>query len=187
MHDNPYLTGKLAVDKLIVDKSTLSIRDMVSEDLVPVLTIDRNVHISPWSRLSFEESLTMQECGEEPSGNKKYICRVIESGDVIVGYLVVCPIADELHILNIATASQYQGLGVGHLLMEEIIRLSVVSQHHKIFLEVRASNEIAQNLYLKWQFEKISIRKRYYSMPNSSNTNDREDAFVFMRHLRNQA
>ena len=172
---------------LVVDTSALAIRDMTSDDLVSVLVVERNVHISPWSRLSFEESLTMQESAEDSLENKKYICRVVTSGHVVIAYLVVCPIADELHILNIATASQYQGLGIGHLLMEEIIRLAAAMQKTKIFLEVRASNEVAQNLYLKWQFEKISIRKRYYSMPNSSNTNDREDAFVFMRHLRNQA
>lgn len=179
----------------MVDKSSLMVRDMESQDLAQVLTIERNVHISPWSRLSFEESLTMQESStnnqepsaknQEPSAkNKKYICRIIESDDDIIGYFVVCPIADELHILNIVIAPQYQGLGIGHFLMEKVVRLSIDNQSPKIFLEVRASNEIAQSLYLKWQFEQISIRKRYYSIPNSKNTNEREDAFIFMRHLK---
>jgi len=186
---------------LTLDKSTLIIRRMASEDLAKVLTIERHVHISPWSRLSFEESLTMQEplanqesltmqessANQEPSENEKYICRVVESKDDIIGYFIVCPIADELHILNVAIDSQYQGLGIGHLLMEGVIRLAMESKKTKIFLEVRASNEVAQGLYLKWQFEHIAIRKRYYSIPNSSNTNDREDAYIFMRHLRTQA
>ena len=175
---------------LTLDKSALMIRDMQSEDLAKVLEIERNVHISPWARLSFEESLTMQEslkepsANEEPSANKKYICRIIESCDVVIGYFVVCPIADELHILNIAIESRCQGLGIGHLLMEEIIRLSIDTQSPKIFLEVRASNEVAQNLYLKWQFEQIAVRKRYYSIPNSKNANDREDALIFMRYFK---
>jgi len=165
---------------------------MMAEDLTKVLEIERNVHISPWARLSFEESLTVQESldglseNKESLVNRKYICRIIESGDVVIGYLIVCPIADELHILNIAIESRYQGFGVAHLLMEEIIRLSIDNQSPKIFLEVRASNEVAQSLYLKWQFEKIAIRKRYYSMPNSKNANEREDAFIFMRYLKGQ-
>jgi len=145
---------------------------MTTHDLTEVLTIESNAHVSPWARLSFEESLT-----------KEYLCRVIEEleNNSVVAYLIVCSVADELHILNIAAAPQHQGVGLGHMLMQEIINITSQLKLRKIFLEVRASNEIAQNLYKKWQFEQIAIRKRYYSVNNSTNTNDREDALVFVR------
>ena len=37
-----------------------------------------------------------------------------------------------------------------------------------IFLEVRESNQIAINFYLKAGFEKISVRKRFYSNPTEN-------------------
>ena len=171
---------------------------MLSEDLSNVLTIERNAHISPWSRLSFEESITKQESStneesstdKEPStdeksltSNNKYLCRILAFDEQVVGYFIICPVADEMHILNIVTSLHFQGQGVGHLLMEEIIRLAQEGQRPKIFLEVRASNLVAQNLYIKWQFEQISIRKRYYTLPNSE-SNEKEDALIFMRYLK---
>ena len=182
----------------MLDRSKLTFRDMLSEDLSNVLTIERNAHISPWSRLSFEESITKQESStyKESSTNKesstdeksltsnnKYLCRILAFDEQIVGYFIICPVADEMHILNIVTSLHFQGQGVGHLLMEEIIRLAQEGQRPKIFLEVRASNLVAQNLYIKWQFEQISIRKRYYTLPNSE-SNEKEDALIFMRYLK---
>lgn len=159
-----------------LDEPDFKLRDMLSEDLSEVLTIERAVHISPWSRLSFEESLTKHEARE-------YSCRVVEFADEVVGYTVLCPVVDELHILNIVVASGYQGRGLSHLLMQDILEQAEVKGLKKIFLEVRASNEIAQSLYLKWQFEQIAIRKRYYSLPNSKNSNEREDALIFLRQI----
>ena len=118
---------------ITLDRSKLIFRDMLSEDLSNVLTIERNAHISPWSRLSFEESITKQESStnEESStdeksltSNNKYLCRILAFDEQIVGYFIICPVADEMHILNIVTSLHFQGQGVGHLLMEEIIRLA---------------------------------------------------------------
>jgi len=135
----------------MLERDFLDIRDMSSDDLEQVLIIERNAHISPWARLSFDESLT-----------KNYSCRVIEDG---------------------AAAPQYQGIGLGHMLMQEIMDIAQSSGLKKVFLEVRASNDIAQSLYSKWQFNQIAIRKRYYSLVDSTNTNQREDALVFLRQL----
>ena len=153
----------------------LTVREMTSQDLSQVVMIERNVHISPWARLSFEESLT-----------KNYLCRIIENQEEIIAYSVLCPVVDELHILNVAVATQCQGAGLGHMLMQDVIGLAEQLGLRKIFLEVRASNSTAQSLYRKWQFEQISIRKRYYRLPDSNNANDREDAFVFLRQLPKQ-
>jgi len=150
-------------------KEELSIRDMVTEDLSQVLLIERNAQISPWGRLSFEESLT-----------KQYICRALETQGEIIAYHVVCPIADELHILNVVAAPKLQGLGLGHRLMHDILEIADTRALKKIFLEVRASNTIAQKLYLQWQFKQISIRKAYYRVSERTNSK-REDALVFMR------
>ena len=142
---------------------------MRTKDLSQVVLIERNAQISPWSRLSFEESLT-----------KKNICRVLEINEEIIGYHVVSPIADELHILNIVTTPRLQGLGLGHRLMHDILEIAETQALNRIFLEVRAGNEVAQNLYLQWQFKQISLRKAYYRSSASAD-GVREDALIFMR------
>ena len=151
----------------------LCVRDMLSQDLKQVLAIELNAQASPWGRLSFEESLT-----------KQHRCRVVdmivEDGPTaIVGYHVICQVIDELHILNVVAAPQFQGLGLGHMLMADIIDIAQKAHCNKIFLEVRSSNQVAQSLYAKWQFKQIALRKEYYR-PTSVGQ-PREDAFIFMR------
>ena len=119
-------------------KDTFCLREMRSEDLPQVLSIENNTQASPWGRLSFEESMT-----------KSYRCRVIgmNSDDenntaynhcVVVAYHVVCEIVDELHILNVVTAPQHQGQGLGHMLMADIVEFAEKRNLSKLFLEVRA-------------------------------------------------
>ena len=150
----------------------LETRAMSSSDLEAVLLIERNAHVSPWSRLSFEESLT-----------KNYLCRVIRHNGDVVAYSVLCEVVDELHVLNVAVAPQYQGAGLGHTLVDDFITQAKALTLKQVFLEVRASNYAAQSLYLKWGFEQIAIRKRYYSMPSSTNKSDREDALIYQKKL----
>lgn len=157
----------------VAKQGGLCVRDMHNQDLKQVLAIERNAQASPWGRLSFEESLT-----------KRNRCRVVEmsaerGSAIIVGYHIAGQVIDELHILNVVTAPQFQGLGLGHMLMADILDIAQQESCNKIFLEVRASNEVAQNLYAKWQFKQIALRKEYYR-PTSVGR-PREDAFIFMR------
>lgn len=144
---------------------------MRSEDLSQVLLMERNAHISPWARLSFEESL-----------NRGDVCRVIEVNNEIIAYHVCSPVLDELHILNVVSAPSLQGVGLGHRLMQDILDAAQAAQLTKVFLEVRRSNEAAQSLYLKWQFKQIAIRKNYYRIPDQKSP-AREDALVFVRQF----
>lgn len=145
---------------------------MQGADLMQVLAIERNAQVMPWSRLSFEESL-----------NKQHHCQVVEYQNKVVAFHVVCPVADELHILNLAVAPHYQGRGLGHVLLQDIVALADSLQLNKIFLEVRAGNTVAQSLYQKWQFEQCAVRKAYYRTADKQ----REDAMVMVRKLNTNA
>jgi ribosomal-protein-alanine N-acetyltransferase len=159
---------------------------MLSSDLTSVLQIERNVQIAPWSRLSFEESLTRQEetlhglhpySAEKPKSTEHVLhrCQVICGPETVLGFHISSLILDEFHILNLAVAPQYQGLGLGHFLLKDILELAQSFGAKKLFLEVRASNEKARSLYEKWQFRQIGIRKSYYR----NGGNEREDALIF--------
>lgn len=152
-------------------------RDMLASDLGMVLAIEQNAQASPWARLSFEESLAKQHC-----------CRVVcrnDDAQGVVAYHVVCPVSDELHILNLVVAKESQGQGIAHVLMHDIVAIANSSKvTKKIFLEVRSGNEVAQNLYQQWQFEQIAVRKKYYRRgPQQA----REDALVLVKILNSGA
>jgi len=65
-------------------------------------------------------------------------------------------------IQTIAISQESRGKGFGKKLLERLIEEAVNQQAQEIFLEVRADNEVAQNLYLALGFEHIDTRKRYY-------------------------
>jgi len=79
--------------------------------------------------------------------------------------------------------TQCQGAGIGHVLIQDLVTLAKKMKLKKVFLEVRASNITAQGLYEKWQFQRISTRKRYYSVPKNNDINEREDAFIYLLQL----
>jgi len=158
-------------ETVTISADSLTMRDMTSKDLAQVLSIERNAQVSPWSRLSFEESLT-----------KEHICRVVCCKDQILALHVVCPVLDELHVLNVAVATRMQGKGLGHVLMRDILQVAKSAKSKTLFLEVRASNHAAQSLYEKWQFEQIALRKGYYRSSNDT-AGQREDALVFARRM----
>lgn len=162
----------MSLQQSALSKSALVMRDMLTEDLANVLPIERNAQVSPWARLSFEESL-----------NREDICRVMEVKQQIVAYHVCASVADELHILNVVAAPSLQGRGLGHRLMDDIVGIAIAANLARIFLEVRSGNEIAQSLYKKWQFEQIGLRKKYYQASTSS-SQVREDALVFVRQMK---
>ena len=141
-------------------------------DLDAVIKIECAVQINPWSRLSFEQSLT-----------QGHTCRVVEHEHKIIAFHIVCPVVDELHILNLAVTSDQQGKGLGHLLLNDIVQQGIKHKVDKIFLEVRQSNLAAQGLYQKWQFQQIAMRKNYYSAGAGAIAGTREDALVLVRML----
>ncbi|MCK4273864.1 MAG: ribosomal protein S18-alanine N-acetyltransferase, partial [Dehalococcoidales bacterium] len=89
----------------------------------------------------------------------------------IVGFSGIWVLVDEAHITNIALRQEYQGKGLGELLLIATIDLSMILKARMMTLEVRASNLIAQNLYGKYGFTRVGVRRGYY-------LDNREDAVI---------
>ena len=81
----------------------------------------------------------------------------------IVGFAGLWLMMDEAHITTIATHPTYRRRYVGELLLASLINLSLSIRAQRVTLEVRVSNTIAQNLYRKYGFQDVGLRKRYYS------------------------
>ena len=89
----------------------------------------------------------------------------------IVGFLGTWYMHDEAHIVSIGVRSDYRGFGIGELLLIGAIEQAQRRRMQAVTLEVRVSNYVAQNLYKKYGFQKMGVRKGYYS-------DNREDALI---------
>jgi ribosomal-protein-alanine N-acetyltransferase len=89
----------------------------------------------------------------------------------IVGFAGFWIMADEAHITNIAVRESYRRRGIGELLFIALIDLALKFQARFLLLEVRMSNIPAQQLYQKYGFKEINVRRGYY-------TDNKEDALV---------
>jgi ribosomal-protein-alanine N-acetyltransferase len=72
-------------------------------------------------------------------------------------------VADELHILNIATLPSMRRQGLGTSLMTAAIEYAGQSGVRLVLLEVRRSNREALRLYRKLGFSALGVRPGYYS------------------------
>jgi [ribosomal protein S18]-alanine N-acetyltransferase len=81
----------------------------------------------------------------------------------IVGYAGIWVMTDEAHITTIASHPDVRGMGVGEFLLVALIHRGIEIGARWMTLEVRASNSVAQNLYRKYTFKEMGVRRRYYS------------------------
>jgi ribosomal-protein-alanine N-acetyltransferase len=89
----------------------------------------------------------------------------------IVGYGGLWLSVDEGHITTIAVAPEYRGRGIGELALNGLIDQAISLNADMLTLEVRVSNLVAQQLYLKYGFRPAGTRPRYY-------TDNSEDALI---------
>ena len=92
----------------------------------------------------------------------------LASGE-IVAFLIAWHVADELHVLNVATALHMRRRGVATAIMNEALAYARQSRVRIVLLEVRRSNRAAIRLYRTLGFSAMGLRPKYYS-------NDGEDA-----------
>jgi ribosomal-protein-alanine N-acetyltransferase len=80
----------------------------------------------------------------------------------ILGYGGFWLIAGEAHISTIAVAPAWRRRGLGELVLWSMLKQAILMGAFEATLEVRVSNHAAQNLYLKYGFERVGQRRRYY-------------------------
>lgn len=82
--------------------------------------------------------------------------------DKIVGYLEYSLIYDRMEINNIFVLEEYRNNKIGSKLMTYLIAIAIDNHVVNITLEVRISNEIARDLYKRFGFREVALRKFYY-------------------------
>ena len=172
------------------------IEPMRESDVPRVQEIERQSFTTPWSATTYLRELRSPEHSryivaryshtrppeqaDEQEPRRSWITNLLlarfsasapPSPYTVVGYGGIWLTVDEAHITTIASAHEFRGYGVVELVLNGLIDLGLELGARFMTLEVRVSNVVAQNLYLKYGFEARGTRKRYY-------TDNNEDALV---------
>ena len=146
-------------------RDELTFRTMQLADLDPIVSVEAQCYVVPWTRGNFVDSLAAG-----------YEARVLRgAAGELQAYFIAMPGFEELHLLNITVAPAYQGRGLALCMLDELRRLCGLHGAHKIWLEVRISNERARAIYRRHGFAEVGVRRGYYPMPQGG---PREDAVL---------
>ncbi|MCC6746280.1 MAG: ribosomal protein S18-alanine N-acetyltransferase [Deltaproteobacteria bacterium] len=93
-------------------------------------------------------------------------------GGTIGGFSNYWIVADEVHLLKVATAPTLRRQGVARSLLRELLEEGRRCHCRLVTLEVRRSNDAAGALYASLGFQTAGVRRRYYE--------NGEDALVML-------
>lgn len=134
-----------------------------ADDLDALLAIENQCYSHPWTRGNFIDSMAMG-----------YAIPLLWVDEQLVGYFVAMQGVDEVHLLNITVNPKFQHQGWAKVLLDQLCNWAISVRAGAIWLEVRKSNERAQQVYLRFGFQSVGLRKRYYPVSHI----EREDAVV---------
>jgi ribosomal-protein-alanine N-acetyltransferase len=133
---------------------TWRIRRAERRDLGALVAIENTQFPEPWTRSMLLEEITNLE-------SRRYT--VAEEQGVIVGYLgLMFVLKDELHINTIGTRRGHEGRGVATSLLDEAWEEVIARGVKRATLEVAVSNDRALELYYRFGFAPVGVRKNYY-------------------------
>lgn len=99
---------------------------------------------------------------------KLWVARIDHEAAAPSAFLLAWLVADEVHVLSVATSLSSRRRGLGRALMHQVIEEARARESELVLLEVRRSNRAAIGLYRELGFRATAIRTGYYA--------DREDA-----------
>lgn len=167
------------------------LRPMCADDIPQVADIERESFPSMWPQTAYRRELdnriaryfvvTRVDGEDEPPTPQPHgfwgtIRRIVRSDvprpdEHLLGFIGLWLVAGEAHVVTVAVRGTHRRAGIGERLLIAGIETAIEHGQEVVTLEVRASNETARRLYEKYGFEKVGIRRRYY-------TDNNEDAVM---------
>ena len=151
----------MAIEKVTEFQTPIIIQRMRDEDVERVAELDKMCFPTPWTISAYYTEV------HNPSA---YYIVAREDG-LIVGFAGMWVIMDEAHITTLGVDPELRGRKIGERMLVHILDEAIHRGARRATLEVRRHNLAAQNMYNKYAFQVVAIRKGYYA-------NDNEDAFV---------
>lgn len=122
------------------------------EDLGKIAFLEKELEFDKWSENSIFSEID----------NDDFL--VLKINDDIIGYIIAYKEYEDYYISKVVIAKDYRNKGFATILLNKFIE----KINTRITLEVRESNEIAINLYKKFNFNIVGIRKNMYQNPNEN-------------------
>ncbi len=130
---------------------------MTAEDIQGIVLLENECFSSPWTFDGIEEEL------HNPDSH--FLCAKAEK---VMGYIGVQEICGEAYITNIAVGNEFRRNGIARSLLECACKGADERRCEFITLEVRESNTPAISLYESEKFERVGMRKNFYSNPTEN-------------------
>jgi ribosomal-protein-alanine N-acetyltransferase len=163
----------------VLDTREARLETLTRAHLDAVIAVEQQAYTHPWTPGNFIDSIQAGYHGQclvaaaptppavgRPGGGSA-------ANHELIGYFVAMQGVDEVHLLNITVAPAYQRQGWAALMLEALGGWARAQGAQWLWLEVRQSNERAQQVYLRHGFRRVGQRKSYYPA-----TGGREDAIV---------
>jgi ribosomal-protein-alanine N-acetyltransferase len=154
---------------------------LLANRLDEVMRVEQRAYAQPWSRTNFLDALHSGYQAQllvAPSGSAEATARMGGSCTVL-GYFVAMKGVDEVHLLNITVAPEYQGQGWSRVLLDALAIWARGQAAEWLWLEVRVNNLRALRVYEAHGYRRVGQRKGYYPAAHGQ----REDAIVMSLKL----
>ena len=145
----------------------IEIMPMTKESAVYTAELEKLCFSAPWSYEMLCETISHPESA--------FVCAFVDGE--FAGYAGMLCVLDEGQICNVAVCPPFRRMGVGEALMQAQREAGNARDLSIMYLEVRAGNTAAQRLYEKMGWEKVGVRRNYYSNP-------REDGVLYNLYLK---
>ena len=147
----------------------VALRQMSTADLPEVVELEEAV----FGNEAWSTQMLLGELEQQPA-SRYYL--VAAEDDKIVGYGGLLGAGDQGDVVTLAVATSHWGHGIGSALLEALMAEAARRGCVELFLEVRTDNARAQQLYRRYGFTEIGVRRGYYQ-PSGA------DALVMRRSL----
>lgn len=162
----------------VSDTPHVAVERMLLEDIPAVMEIEKTAFPRPWPEKAYRYELTENPNAHfvvarvlhaSPPARRSWLSQLFRPASTtlmptakIVGFAGMWMYVDEAHIATIATHTDWRGRRIGERILMNLMREAQRRAASLVTLEVRISNTVAQNLYLKYGFEEVGRRKGYY-------------------------
>ena len=156
----------MATARKLVEPLEVHISPMRRRHLKAVLRIEAQVYPTPWTHGLFVSELALRS-------TRAYV--IAHIGRDVIGYAGIMMSLSDGHVTTIAVDPDWQRHGVATRLLVALAREAIARGATALTLEVRLSHKGAQQLYQRFGFEAVGVRKGYYGDTG-------EDALIMWAH-----
>jgi ribosomal-protein-alanine N-acetyltransferase len=131
----------------------MTICQATSADAGVLAHLEAACFVEPWSARALGNAL---------ADDKYVVLLAQDAAGKHCGYALGWNVGDEAEVARVGVQPTYRGNGWGEKLTSALLESFAARGVRTVFLEVRASNEVAQRMYARCGFRVVGQRPEYY-------------------------